>query len=435
VEGNEVSSEVVGEEAATEEIAPEEPEVPWGSRFEHLTEDLAEYLNSSDYLHDFMHDSLSFGDTLAANATSLINNDASQALRVGNQKIHERAQQVRSKLTYLKDLEEIDWDAAFDAVHTEKDRILHELSQKYAARLGTTLQQALDEWMETDESLQALLETHLNDKIKSETADDLAATVKRLHVLLDNQHGGARFSLKHVKAFEHTELDLANLLPGMLRDLGAGIQPESGLIAVDSEQLPIKRNFLDIILFRSEAKLREQLFGEDLTNEISVRKKQQRLVGAAHEELAAMIARFPSEALPSIQKAYIDTVFQQYVTEFREAVRQQIASLKQRLTSRQTEFDGQLVKSREIQIVFDEFQVLAREFTESLGRLRGQYRAEPRIPEVEMVEAVETEEVLESDESAGAENGANGEYDADAFDSEVANGLASAVNRLRADLD
>lgn len=348
--------------------------------FEGFLNDLTDYLNSSDYLQEFMQDSLRFGADLGKEASQVVLLEITSQLDQLSEFQTERLEQVRVKQESIERLEQIDWSAAFDGIYAEKDRLLEEISEQYSKRLAGKLQEYLQGWMESDDSLRGLGEG-MNELIGNETRDDATSILEQLRSLLDNGHGGARFGTEQLRALQQADLDVSQIVPRLLTHLGENIEPGRPRIDLEKEAIPVKRSFLDIVFFRSPKRVRNQLFGSDGELSIPVRKKQKRLEGEGIETLTEWITEYPCKSLPEERKRFVDQILDEYVKQYTQTMRRQLSSLKGRLNQRKGEIEEVLSEVREVRSVCDALQQSTQKLAESISILKGRYHTFEREPE------------------------------------------------------
>lgn len=383
--------------AAQEELeeAADEDQDDTINGFDDFLNDLTDYLNSSDYLHEFMYDSLRFGADLSKEATQVIIRDAEDQLQDYARQLTERLEQIRVKRDALETLEKTDWQEIFDVVYSEKERLLLELSEKNSKRLSRKLQECLDAWMQDDTSLQTLQKEQLNPLIESETQDDASVMREQLRQLLDDSFGGARFSTEQVRAFQKTEIEIGQIIPRLLTNLGQEANPQFHNLEFDPEAIPVKKTFLDFLLFRNQQKVQNLIFGSEGELSVPAKRKQKRLVGEGLEALKSKVADYPNNGLARNQKEFLTEILDQYVENFKQTMLRHLASLRERLDQRSQDMEVKLAANQEIQRICSGLQSSARDFSDSISVLKGRYHAEAEESETED----ETTEPAESDHS------------------------------------
>src|SRR5690606_37408736 len=123
---------------------------------------------SSDYLNDFMFDSMRVARDLASETLQLVASRAADELRENAGELRENLELDRRRLEALEKLEQSAWSDAFGHLYDGKRAMLEESSRDQGRRLGGILQEQVDAWMKSDESWNELL-ARLNAQLQRET--------------------------------------------------------------------------------------------------------------------------------------------------------------------------------------------------------------------------------------------------------------------------
>src|SRR5690606_38978878 len=259
--GDEAGEEVAAADAAAEAaVASEEGDLSWldeppaedtGKKdgFSRFLKDLTEYLNSSDYLNDFMFDSLRVAGDLATETLDLVASRAAEELRQNAGQLRESLELDRRRLDALEKLEQSAWSDAFSHLYDAKRAMLEESSSEPGRRLGGILQEQVDAWMKSDESWNEL-RTRLNAQIEREAANNAEALISRTRALVDNPQGGARFDAGQQENFRVAGLHVDEIARRLLPNLGGSASASALQLQIDREELPVRRTLGDILLLR-----------------------------------------------------------------------------------------------------------------------------------------------------------------------------------------
>jgi len=152
-----------GAEALDAESKEDEEERQDG--FSTFLGDLTSYLNSSDYFREFMGDSVRVGESLASEVKAVVETEAALKLNADADGWSRRLNDTKERRHALKVLDTIDWKSAFARAAEEKDRALEEQSEKDHSALGQHLSDALDRWLDSDDTLRGLRDDYLNPLI------------------------------------------------------------------------------------------------------------------------------------------------------------------------------------------------------------------------------------------------------------------------------
>ena len=357
------------------EIADENTrEVP-SDGFDNFLEDLTGYLNSSDYLDDFMTDTMKMAKELVQEEVQESAAETSGELREPCDSLVTAIEDDRKRIELLAELEETDWTASFTHLSKENEQLLYELSQKLVGK-GSSLGAAIDGWMQSDENWQELLSKHVNPLLEQRFSQSIDYLVEQLRVMLDTSTGGARFSFDQTEIFSRAGISLDKRVPELLQGFAQGVEIPIPSMELRFEEVPLKQGLMDKLLFKNEAKVRQQFFGTDGEQSNPPAKKKQRLEGAGVEYLGDRTRKYVLEHLPVLQKEYADQVVHQYIDHYRDAFREEVSTLKAGAT------EG--IRSKEAKLEFlnkaierlDGIRLAAEKFTESLEQIEKEFGSE-----------------------------------------------------------
>lgn len=241
-----------------------ESETKSGHGFDDLLADLTDYLDSNDYLHAFMADSLRRGEDLLQELCTLAQRPAARDLVQEEERLQLEQQNVQDGLAALELLESEDWAQAFASVGEPlAERMTQEIEQ--GAAMDQSLVQALEgeiqEWFKRDHSF-AALNGVLAEGMEERRQAWAKAALEELEKRVTGVTGKILLGNERRATFERAGIPYDPFAADVLHALStAEILPpaEQALAFAD---LPVRRGFWDFLLFRSEAKVRRRLFGE-----------------------------------------------------------------------------------------------------------------------------------------------------------------------------
>ena len=340
--------------------------------FDEFVADLTGYLNSSDYLHDFMYDSLRVAKDLTAEVGGLVTGDAAAELGRANQEAREQLERERTRLAALQTLEQQDWDHAFNTLLTTKERLLGELTEQSAEQLENSCQEQLTAWMESDESWNELLE-RLNPELKQESSRQSKLLLEHLRAQLEGGHAGAEFSQTQLTAFRDAGLQVEKALSGCLQDLGAATHADTPHLAVEMEDIPVARTLGDYLLLSSRTRVRHNIFGEDGNRNVEAALKQKRLGNDSLEKLRATARDTVGREMPELQQRYADELVDAHVRKCTEALQHSVSQLKAGLQESTAPMELTLRLCQQAQDVFKRIESSSVRFNHELGQLQKQF--------------------------------------------------------------
>jgi len=327
--------------AASRRLRNEREELDDPAAFAPLQNGLVEFLGSSDYLVTFLRDSLTQGERVVDRMGEAL---ASPILGEIGRSLEEDRQALaaaESDQAALERLIEVDWSASVDAFD---ERVRGHCARGFETAEGRAVSEvdrALAEWLRSDDSLAELRGSCESILVRHDLA--CTATVRELLVArADRGESGLELSTEVTADLRRIGLDLGDLV----RHLEIEAQGEEIEVSVplDTEEIPVKRAFVDWILFRGKATIRRRLFGppERPTQSVPADLKAARLGEDAGECLKRAVGRTANTLFPkqrsAAQRALLGarrTAFLAHVRAMLEARRPaaaaQVSSLGQRV--------------------------------------------------------------------------------------------------------
>ncbi len=274
--------------------------------FDAFLNDLTGYLNSTDYLVAFLGDSLRRANSLMAQTTELLDDEAVSDLRARVDELDRNRQDAQRRRQAAARLIEHDWRTAFDELGVRLAPAIHTRTEAICSQASDRLSQAVERWFTNDTSLQALMDEHLMPTLRAFQVE-VGTFIRRV---LDEEvfAGSAGILLpSDISADMYAaEVDLSNVGQDALSKITDTIQHRDVPIPLHSSLIPIRRTIWDILLFRSPTRMQERVLGEanHPTRRIPVEVKAHRLGSEAKDviqgELHSFRKRFLSETIAVI---------------------------------------------------------------------------------------------------------------------------------------
>ncbi len=375
------ASRTLRELAGTDSTAEEDSTTtaPRDDGFDEFVTDLTGYLNSSDYLHDFMYDSLRLAQDLTAEARGLVSGDAIAELTRSNRQTQEELERERKRLAALETLEQQDWGDAFSALRAGKDRLVGELTQQSTEQLENACQEQLAAWMESDESWNELLEQRLNPQLRQESERQSERLLEQLRAQMEGGHAGAEFSQTQLAAFRDAGLPVEEALSGGLQDLGATTRAGTPHLVVETDEIPVARGLGDYLLLRSRNGVRQEIFGDDGNRSIPAAVKRKRLGDDSLEKVRATVRDTIGREMPELQQRYADELVDAHVRNCTEALQHAIAQRKARLEEWIAPTESTLRLRQQAQEVLERMESSCARFDQELSQLRNRFDLQPSV--------------------------------------------------------
>src|SRR6185503_12987802 len=123
-------------------------ENPQRLAFDAFNRDLTDYLNSSDYTHEFIRDSLRQATYFCHECITATKGDAWEILRGRQQQLRENVAGVEEKIAAVDRLISEKWEDSFATAKKQQAEKAGQLISARSAQLGKDLKGSLDRWYE-----------------------------------------------------------------------------------------------------------------------------------------------------------------------------------------------------------------------------------------------------------------------------------------------
>jgi GTPase SAR1 family protein len=312
--------------------------------FDAFLADLTDYLDSGEYMQEFVRDSLRQGHTLSTEARAVADGPEVTQLHEKQGALEKEIAELDERLAAVERLSAVDWPATFKLVQDESARRSGDAARGKLADVTKEMRGSIDAWMGTGESLKAL-ETDRLQPALTRTATALAEDTRdRLGALLGGPLGGAEPAAAVMHDLHSVGFQLAPVAMAAHAALDIPHDAAPYAFTLPHETLPVRKTFADWLLFRRIKTVRRRLFGEDLTAEIAPEEKTKRLTEPTLDALRQHLDEVLATRLPSLPGTHADTLVSAYVEKFTAGMHTGLTALRDRLTSertaRQTPFDA-----------------------------------------------------------------------------------------------
>jgi signal recognition particle receptor subunit beta len=312
--------------------------------FEAFVKDLTDYLNSSDYTHEFIRDSLRQGTLFCQEAITAAKGEAFEELRNKQQQLREEVAGVEEKLAALERLRSANWEAAFEPVKRQHTERTGDAISTRAAQLGKDLRAVLEGWYESGESLRDLADTKWNALLReggAVLANESAAGLRRA---LTTPLGGAEPGAATIIDLQTAGLSLTPVAAQAQAALNAQPDLAGYDVTLGTDDLPVRKTIGDWLLFRGIASVRRRLFGDDLSQPIAAEIKAKRLQEPSRAALQEKIDHATAERFPKLPQAHADRLLSDYVAKFKQGLQtafgQRQTALEQERADLQAPFEA-----------------------------------------------------------------------------------------------
>jgi hypothetical protein len=210
----------------------------------------------------------------------------------------------------------------FERFHEENAKSAAESIRTRVGAMREDMRLALARWFTNEESLNALCANHWNESLVNtgrSLFDDVRFQLKRA---ADNETAGL-----HLHPDVLADMKAAGFSAGPCGGAAlSGVSPSFDSAPfpahLSAGVIPVKKTWVDWLLFRSIDKVRERLFGVDGGREIPIEEKEKRFLPISKEAFEKELDRIVQERFPSASEKFAAEIGKEYAEgAVREVVR------------------------------------------------------------------------------------------------------------------
>ncbi len=330
-----------------EETSPATAGDAGSEKFHEFMADLTNYLNSNDYILHFMRDSLRQGRQLIQEIEQACGDEKLDSFMTATKAFQADYDRGIAQRKVLEGLKDFDWGGAFTGVEGRIKGKCEGFARSEQERVETELEQKVDEWFASVESLKHLLDERINpafDQLHEIFRDFVMESIREFS---HTDSAGAELSDEVSGELDEAELSMADIRDQALdaaRNAGEGVSPPDHSMA--PEAMPVRRRFWDWLLLRSRRKIRTKFLGDDCGKDIPVKTKEKRLGEKSKksfcdnldQQLEKVLSHFSQHILDGMVNAYTATskgAVCDALDRRVEELNQRLPRLKSRIESRQ----------------------------------------------------------------------------------------------------
>lgn len=324
--------------AASNALQKGQPEqTPAG--FRAFRQDLSDYLASSDYLAAFLRDSLQRAQTLLGEATQHLAGSDMQRLRQLVGDVDEQLAWLTGEQNRVQQALQYDWAPAFARGLRDIDAEVERHARDAGAKLLRTLGASIDTWFLSSHSLEWLIQGQWTPLVRDYRDEVFAAGRRTFEQMLGQNDAGLELPAGVPDLVRRAGIDLRQTLGQTLGKLGAVGWPTRTTVPVEVGQIPLKRNVLDVVSFRSLDKVRDRVFGPAGKPEVKIpgKDKAARLGEPGRLYLHQCVAQFRAALLPETVGLLREFFGPRLLTLAVETLRAQLVAYQPRLQHKHEE--------------------------------------------------------------------------------------------------
>ena len=347
--------------AAASRLAPKGKagEAPATPDFDAFVTSLEGYINSSEYLHAFMGDSLRQGDVLLREVELLTSMAPVVEMKARVAELRADQDVVRRTMDRLKAASKHDWVGSFFTLRQALLEGVKGRAKEIQAKTADAVGGLLDRFMGNDEPLQKLLGEDAPKLFRSAIDETSPVVFGALKAAATKGSAGATLP----EPIRATLSELGVSLDEHARAVLDAVDPRKGVpaavVTLPLDRIPVRKTFLDWILFRSAGSLRKRVFGtaEAPAAKLPAEAKARVLGAPGREAIRAAIVTQLEAWLPKAVDGMTASTFDAYVPGVLGRVKPAIAELEKEGEGELKTIDGKLAESARL---VDEVLVLQK---------------------------------------------------------------------------
>ena len=373
--------------------------------FSLFLKDLTDYLNSSDYLQEFMGDALLMGTNLGLETQEQCSPKATENFETCQRLLQADLADTAARLAAVEKLESLDVKASFTPLQQEARRYAEEVSKAAAAEAQQKSLKCLDDWFAADHSvadLQADWAGYVHACGKRVSSECHAKVLS----LVASPLGGIRID-DNTRSSAVGLDELVGPVVATVRSTLAAQEPalRAGPFKIEQEHLKVNRSLWDWLAFRSLAAVRRKVFGSPDALDLAVPAplKDKRLGAEGKQALKDFITSELSKQFPGEAVRLSESLLTQYVDTLSQELGAKLQAGREKYASRKAELTRRIEDNRAIRETLENLTSEASGVLTEVDKLRRKYHTYSRVNSavIELAAATEAapEEADEADEA------------------------------------
>jgi len=367
--------------------------------FPAFLQDLTDYLNSSDYITEFMADSLRQTKSILQEIGEESQSDRMLQFREGIDSLREEAQRARRQLQEVKRLREDSWDGPLNELTREISQQVNEHSGSVIPSLKQSAHKEIEDWLDSDESLDDLMQTRLQPLTATACGESRHRARDLIDGICESRNSGLRLSVELVERIKDVGLQFNDIYSRYQPQVEERFAQSPGLPepANIQETLPVQKTWVDYLLFRSPVRIRKALFGTGFPSPkpIPAQVKTKRF----NEESRVALFEWVDNAIETSFEELIDKDTESALDQFRafflQQTRERLEQKAKELEDRERSAQQNYEERRGVAEAMDQLQSASEKLRDEVRHLHGTYVKGKLSVELEAFDEEEKESPLD----------------------------------------
>lgn len=375
--------------------------------FENFLEDLTDYLNSSEYIVEFMSDSLRQAHSILCEVRERTHAPEIADFRAGIETLQMQADTTGRQLETLDQLRQHEWSGPLESLAEEIRQQVTEHSGSVLPELEKSLHSEVAAWTQTDESMRDLVEQRVSAKISETCQRSRSRAVEIFDRVCRDRSGGVQLGQEvshQLKALDLSFDDIYTTFQPSVRQQfeSAPDLPDASAL---QEALPLRRRFMDWVLFRSDARVCQRVLGVENPSEkpFTAAAKAKRLDEAGVEDFCGTVGDYARRCNLTALQDVLENLLREYREAFQADAKQRIDARRETLKAEFDAVNSELdLRIRSLEAL-DVLETAAAELEAGVGELQERFTPGKQVVEIKSREDNLEVEQSEPDNAADSE--------------------------------
>ncbi|MEX1023908.1 MAG: dynamin family protein [Planctomycetota bacterium] len=356
--------------------------------FDGFLADLTDYLDGSEFLHNFLTDSVRRAETVVEDVRTLVANPSVGALRRRLDELKARRVVLEGKKRSLERLRGQNWEESFENLREKLGSLSRHRIQAMLARDQEKVAAIIDGWIGSDLALGELVDDELKPLFASSRQELTRLVSDALVDEVARPSAGAQVPTGVLEDLRTSGIQLGDIASATAEGLENKLQMPRVPAPLALADLPIRRSFWEVLLFRSRELVRQRVFGAPSapTRPVPRVVKAKRFAPDANAELTRVVAEnyetFVQKAVQTLKLDLVRRYVQELCRELESRLASEAATIQAELSGVERQFgEGRSVLS-ELEILDSASQRVAVELTpleERFARNVDELEREPAV--------------------------------------------------------
>ena len=356
--------------------------------FKKLRNNLTDYLNSNEYLKSFMIDSLRRAQNLINETQDITQHPTVIQLNEDLQALQHATDKTQAQAQAISRLQQINWNRHAQTLRDSLFASMWTLAEEVRTTTGLALTGAIDTWFDAEHSLADINQNHISTLLNVARNQFVDLLKKELDAQLQGVAGGLAVSAETLRDVALAELNL----DAATREAAAKTNPahkiDPQISQLNSREIPVKKGFWDMVLFRSKIKVQDRFFG--LPQAPNMRntpaQKTKKLGQEGQQVMQKIVAQQLEVLLNQASQTLPEQIFQSYIESLSESLSQTLKDKALHIHGKLADLQAKLEQTQNVVNAITTLGISLEEAAGSLKNLNDEFGPKEEDPIIAMIE-------------------------------------------------